>query len=166
VHISNVLVAWALGAHDLLAEAAADIDLDLRSVAALTLVDSHDGATVDWLAPRVGLSQSATVRLVDRLESASWVDRRRVGREVALTSTAAGRRVLGRWQAHTDAVAESLTSELGPDELAELIRLLASTLARRARPRTLADRACRTCDWKACGNDCPVDRSVATALGD
>lgn len=41
--------------------------LGLRDVAALTLVASHEGCSVDWLRSRIGLTQSGTVRLVDRL---------------------------------------------------------------------------------------------------
>jgi hypothetical protein len=37
---------------------------------------------------------------------------------------------------------------------------MALTLSTPDRPRADADQACRTCDWPACGDDCPVDRSV------
>jgi DNA-binding MarR family transcriptional regulator len=163
--MSNVLVAWALTAHDQLTAAAAEINMDLRSVAALTLVEAHEAPTVDWLAPRVGLSQSATVRLVDRLEAAGWLRRRRIGREVALSATPGGRRLLRTWHARADSVAHTFTSDLNADQLTQLTAVLAATLEQTHRPREHADRTCRTCNWDACGSDCPVDRSVPDGPG-
>ncbi|GAA0907401.1 hypothetical protein [Virgisporangium aurantiacum] len=40
--------------------------LDQRELSALTLIGEHEGCSVEWLHGRVDLSQSGTVRLVDR----------------------------------------------------------------------------------------------------
>jgi DNA-binding MarR family transcriptional regulator len=161
MHTPNVFVAWALSSHDLLTEAASELGLDVRSVSGLTLLDANDGRTVDWLAPRVGLSQSATVRLVDRLEDAGWVTRRRAGRLVELSSTSAGRALLRRWRRSADSATTAATAGLSLTQLARLGQLLHAALERTPRERMQADSTCRGCDWASCGGDCPVDRSVA-----
>jgi DNA-binding MarR family transcriptional regulator len=69
-----------------------------REVAALVLLNSHPGAGVDWLYPRLGLAQSGTVQLVDRLAVADLIERGAAPsrRGVPLTLTASGRRLLGQ----------------------------------------------------------------------
>jgi hypothetical protein len=49
---------------------------------------------------------------------------------------------------------------LTPEEVQVLTRLLARAIEGTDRARAEADAACGTCDWPACGDDCPVDRSV------
>jgi MarR family transcriptional repressor of emrRAB len=163
MHTTNVLAAWALEAHDALAAAAAELGLDQRQLAALTLVAEYDGCSIDWLRRRVGLSHPGTVRLVDRLEAAGLVRRTRDGREVALSATAQARRLRDRWHAAREAVVADLLAGLDPEQRASLAATLAAAIERRPRTRPQADALCRTCDWPACGDDCPVDRSVGAA---
>jgi DNA-binding MarR family transcriptional regulator len=100
MHYENVVSAWVLHAHDALVAAAEEEELDPRELAALTLISSHAGSSIEWLRPRVGLTQSGTVRLVDRLESEGLVRRGGgTGRAVALTLTRAGAARLVRWNA-------------------------------------------------------------------
>ncbi|HEX3749360.1 MAG TPA: MarR family winged helix-turn-helix transcriptional regulator [Streptosporangiaceae bacterium] len=155
------MTAWALALHDRLTEAAGDLGLGVRDIAALTLVASHPGVPVDWLRTRVGLSQPGTVRLVDRLSAAGLIERAgREGRSVHLAVTPAGQELLDRWTAQRDQAVRGLTEGLAPGRQAELAELLAVALSTPGRPRAEADQACRTCDWPACGDDCPVSRSV------
>ena len=162
MHITNVLAAWALDAHDALAAAAGDLGLDQRQLAALTLVGEYEGCSIDWLRRRVGLSHPGAVRLVDRLERDRFVRRSRAGgREVGLSLTPQAQRVLERWHAAREAAIEGLLAGLDPGQRAALAETLAVAIARRHRSRPQADALCRTCDWPACGDDCPVDRSVA-----
>ena len=67
MHTGNVVAAWILAGHDRLRAAVAEVGLEPRDLAALTLVAEHDGCSADWLRGRVELTQSGTVRLVDRL---------------------------------------------------------------------------------------------------
>src|SRR4051795_11139793 len=67
MHISNVVAAYVLTVHDQLRGGMRQAELEPRELAALTLVAEHDGCSQDWLRPRVELTQSGTVRLVDRL---------------------------------------------------------------------------------------------------
>jgi DNA-binding MarR family transcriptional regulator len=161
MHMENVLTAWTVSLHDQLSAVAEGLGLGVRDIAALTLVASHPDVPVDWLRTRVGLSQPGTVRLVDRLSAAGLVRRAsREGRSVRLAVTPAGQDVLRRWNRQRGQAVERLTTGLTAGEQAELTRLLAQTLSTPDRPRAEADQTCRTCDWPACGDDCPVDRSV------
>src|SRR5919197_1970413 len=95
---TNVVSAWVLEAHDELERAAErEAGLDPRELAALTLIASHEGCSVEWLRGRVGLTQSGTVRLLDRLQSARLVRRSRAGRAVALAISGEGTARLTRW---------------------------------------------------------------------
>jgi DNA-binding MarR family transcriptional regulator len=159
---ANAVSAWVLEAHDALAEAAErEVGLDPRELAALTLIASHEGCSVEWLRGRVGLTQSGTVRLLDRLQSARLVRRSRAGRAVALAISGEGTARLTRWQAARARVVDRLLADLGDGDGDAIVASLAPALERRRRQRPEADIACRTCDWPACADRCPVDRSVA-----
>ena len=161
MHESNVLAAWAVAVHDRLAEGMRDVGLESRELAALTLVAEHAGCSLDWLRERVGLTQSGTVRLVDRLAARDLLRRDPPrGRAVPLRLTARGTRLLRRWAATRDAITAGLLDGLPERDRARLVAALARTLESRPRVRAQADATCRTCTWPACGTDCPVDRSV------
>ena len=161
MHGPNVVAAWALAASDRLAAAALGTGLDRRELAALTLVAEHDGCSVEWLRRRVALTQSGTVRLVDRLELKGLLSRGpATGRLVPLHVTPAGMERLEAWRICRDALVGELLAGLSDAERARVVRGMAAALQREHREREAADATCRTCTWSACGEDCPVDRSV------
>lgn len=159
---TNVWAAWTLRSHDALAgaaEAVAPSGMGQRDLAALTLIASHDGCSADWLWSRIGLTQSGTVRLIDRLEGLGYLVRARRGRALALGLTAAGRTLLGDWRRARDERGREVLGVLTPAEREQLNQLLGTALRRTARVRAVADATCRLCDWPACTR-CPVDESV------
>jgi DNA-binding MarR family transcriptional regulator len=161
MHVSNVLVAWVNTVHDQLGEGMREAGLEPRDLAALTLVAQHDGCSLDWLRERVDLTQSGTVRLVDRLSGRDLLARGAPsGRSVPLHVTAAGQEVLHRWAAIRDRITGRLLADLPDEQRALLVSAMAGALQGRPRVRAQADAACRVCTWPACGTDCPVDRSV------
>jgi DNA-binding MarR family transcriptional regulator len=159
MHLSNAWAAWTLTSFDALT-ARLPAGLGLRDVAALTLIATHDGCSVDWLRSRIGLTQSGTVRLVDRLEELQLVARTRAGRTARLTLRRKGRTALARWNAARDAAFEESVAGLSGEQRSALAALIAGALENAPRPRRAADSACRVCDWPACGDLCPVDHSV------
>jgi DNA-binding MarR family transcriptional regulator len=161
MHTGNVVAAWVMAAADRFRTAMQSTGLDQRELSALTLIAEHDGCSVEWLRGRVDLSQSGTVRLVDRLASRQLVRRGpSTGRGVPLHATSQGQAALERWwEARDGAVAELLTG-LPQSRQRVLVDSLASVLQAGTRRRIEADTTCRTCSWAACGDDCPVDRSV------
>ena len=161
MHTGNVVVAWVLAAHDQLSAAVRRTGLEPRDLAALTLIAEHDGCSVDWLRGPVELTQSGTVRLVDRLAGRGLVVRGAgPGRGVPLHVTPAGAAMLRQWRQARDALVGELLAGVPEDRRDDLVAGLAAALAGQPRPRQAADAACRTCTWAACGDDCPVDRSV------
>lgn len=163
MHTSNLISAWVLLAHDRLSAAGVSAELDRRQLEALTLVSVHPGCSIEWLRARIGLTQSGTVRLVDRLEEDGTLERRRLGgRAVALRLTDRGHGRLSRWRQERDSVVEELLGGLTAAQRNAMLEAIERALKAEPRARVEADRACRTCDWPACGADCPIDHSVAS----
>lgn len=164
MHDENVLSAWVLNAHDALAAAADAVELGPRELAALTLISAHDGCSVDWLRRRVDLTQSGTVRLVDRLEARGLLSRGEiVGRGVPLHVTRTGRKTLAAWQTARSRAVDDLLAGLPDSRRHALVAAMATALRGQRRQRLQADTTCRTCSWSECGDSCPVDRSVVAS---
>lgn len=160
---ANALSAWLVLASDLAeAEALEATGLAERGLATLVLVANHPGCSADWLYRRLGITQSGTVRLLDRLEGMGLVSRERAQgrREVSLRLTVAGETRLARGLRARASALEMLLAPLSESERAQLAALSAKALAAGTRRRRDADVACRLCDWKACRPDCPLDASV------
>jgi DNA-binding MarR family transcriptional regulator len=163
MHIGNVFAAWVREAQGSFERALGNVGVDDRELAALTLVATHDGCSVDWLKHRVGLTQPGTSRLVDRLVGRGLLRRGpSTGRGVPLHVTPAARRVLRAWDRSRDAVVDTLLSGLSTAERRMLTSVLVRSITGADRDRRAADTMCGTCNWAACGADCPVDRSVVS----
>jgi DNA-binding MarR family transcriptional regulator len=165
MHTGNVMVAWVNAVQDQLRAGIRRIGLEPRDLAALTLIAAYDGCSSDWLRARIELTQSGTVRLVDRLAARRLLVRgASTGRGVPLHLTTAGVEVLRRWADTRDGIITGLLGGLPDARRAVLVAGIADALQAHQRVRAQADAACRTCTWPACGEDCPVDRSVTAAL--
>jgi DNA-binding MarR family transcriptional regulator len=164
---TNNIMALAVSATDAVAAGYARLGLAEREVAALVLVGSHPAAQVDWLHGRLGLTQSGTVRLVDRLAAAGLIQRGRPGpgRRVPLSLTPAGRDQLARAMTARDDALFGTLEPLSAREREIFAALTAKALAGQPRDRSVADATCRLCDWPACAAACPVDSSVASPAG-
>ena len=92
----NLLGVLALSVSDRTSDAvgAAAGQSQTAAVALSALHHFLDDPSIDLLRRVLGLTPSGTVRLVDRLEEAGYVERRpgRDGREVSLRLTGAGRK--------------------------------------------------------------------------
>lgn len=164
MHNSNVVGAWLLDAADRIRTAVATAGVAERELAALVLLRSHPGSGIDWLYPRLGLTQSGTVRLVDRMAALGLVVRSGVGGRggVRVVLTDLGDDVLDRGLAARSRVLAQLTSAFTKAERAQLVALADKALTAQSRERLDADIACRFCDWSGCGDACPVDDSVVS----
>jgi DNA-binding MarR family transcriptional regulator len=159
---ANVLGALAVTLSDGL-RATADSDS-----AALITLSERGPLTIEFLRRIVGLSHSATVRLVDRLAEQDLVERRqgpdRRSRSVALTARGR-RRAAGVQRRRAEMLAAALAA-LDSRERREFARLAGQVLAGLTTSRSQARFTCRLCDHGACrdAGGCPVDQA-ATALG-
>ncbi|WP_407050942.1 MarR family winged helix-turn-helix transcriptional regulator [Methyloraptor flagellatus] len=131
----------------------------LSSSAALNVIGFYDGCSNNTLAQALGLSHTATVRLVDKLEAAGLVtsetgtDRR----SVALKLTTSGR------ERARDIVAErcrqicDVLDMLPEADLQHLERITETLLRGMVDAAGDADHICRLCDETVCVPDrCPV----------
>lgn len=119
------------------------------------------GGSIEELSRALGLSHSATVRLVDKLEAQKLV-RRESGedqRSVALVATDRGLHRTKRVLAARGSVLEGLLAPLSEAERVELTRLHEKLLAGLVVDGMAPTRICRLCDADGCGHEsgrCPV----------
>jgi DNA-binding MarR family transcriptional regulator len=158
--LSNKLAALALAVAD--ATLARTEDLAPTAVAALVTIRDRDPLSIGEIAHIVGLTHSAAVRLVDRLEK-DWLVRRqrRVGREVMVEITARGRRRAQQLQENRFAAVAGFLAELDPADQAELDRLVSKIIRNLARDDLQVDQFCRMCRRGAC--DCGLHEAPETA---
>jgi MarR family transcriptional regulator, negative regulator of the multidrug operon emrRAB len=136
--------------------------------ALVSLAGYLDGSPIDSVRGPLGLTHSATVRVVDRLVAAGLA-RRREGadrRSVAVELTPAGHRAAAEaLRARAQALEEALAA-LDADERAQLAHLHGKVLATLTDGRAAAGNICRLCDPHACGHEegrCPVTQAADVA---
>ena len=140
----------------------AEVSAGGGSPAALVALASFlGGGTNEELRSVLGLSHSATVRLVEKLEDRALIERGpgADARSVSIKPTAAGvdlaERVLER---RADVLRRAL-HPLSAGERKTLKELLAKVLAAQVGEQNPPRRICRLCDIEACGHhrgECPV----------
>jgi DNA-binding MarR family transcriptional regulator len=131
--------------------------------AALATIAQLPPPSVGTLGERVGLSQSAGVRLVDRLAADGLLTRGagHDGRTLAVAATPAGTaRAAQVLAARRQVLAEALAA-LTTAKQAQLAQLLAQLLDRLTGSPAEAGRICRLCEVATCPQDrCPVTRAA------
>ncbi len=131
---------------------------------ALLSIGTRPGESIDQLSHVLGLTHSATVRIVDRLAQRGWVRRDRGGndgRTASLTLTSTGRAVFRRLLKARNTAVNQVTGVLGDRENETLRKLLAKMLASLPGDRAEARHICRTCEHGVCvGARCPVGSAV------
>jgi DNA-binding MarR family transcriptional regulator len=160
----NLLGALSLSVANRTADAVGDAAGGQSETAAIALSALHqflDDPPVDLLRRVLGLTPSGTVRLVDRLQDAGYVERRpgNDGRSVSLRLTASGRRAAKRVADARAEVLQSALSVLDPDEREAFDEMASRVLVGLIRGPGAVRWMCRLCDMKACGREagrCPV----------
>jgi DNA-binding MarR family transcriptional regulator len=120
---------------------------------------------LEEFADAFGITASAVVRLVDRLEGAGLAKRRPGpdGRRVSVRLTARGERSAKAILARREQELEGVLTALTPGEQDELTRLHEKLLGQLPDDVAGARRVCRFCDVHACGHydgRCPVTRGI------
>jgi MarR family transcriptional repressor of emrRAB len=168
LRLANLLGVTALVAADRLRAAVeADLGSGGSGPAALVHLQAYPGESVEALRRVLGISQPATVRIVDRLAADGLLERRRGPdrRTLALHLTAAGERAAAGVLAGRARTLDELLDVLTDDERAALTPLLERIVASLAGDRPQARRVCRLCDRGACPADpgCPLEHTVRPA---
>jgi MarR family transcriptional regulator, negative regulator of the multidrug operon emrRAB len=120
---------------------------------------------LEEIAGAFGITQSAVVRLIDRLESEGLVARRPGAdrRRISVRLTAKGERRAKSVLARREQQLEDVLSALTPAERKQLARLHEKLLGQLPDGVPAARRVCRYCDVYACGHydgRCPVTRGI------
>lgn len=158
--LANRLAALATALDD--AIHAETEDLSPSAVAALQTIRQDGPLAIQDVAKTIGLTHSATVRLIDRLEK-DWLVRRlgRKGREVRVEVTARGRRRAAQFQDRRLNVAADLLTSLDEAERAALSPMLDKLLAATVADPETATRTCRSCEREGCRKaGCPVEQAA------
>jgi DNA-binding MarR family transcriptional regulator len=162
--VPNLLAALSMLIDDTLRRSeTSHTSLGSNDAAALVSIGHRPNLSIETLSTTLGLTHSGTVRLVDRLETAGKVVRRRTnGRDVQLRLTPSGHRTVKSIEkTRIDAVAR-LVPDLSETETRCLDAVLARILAAQAHADADLYRICRMCDFDACRAEhpCPVDAAV------
>jgi DNA-binding MarR family transcriptional regulator len=108
------------------------LGMRLRQFVALSFLSEHDGVSQHALAETLCLDANNVVLLLNELEAAGHVERRRDPddrRRHLVHVTAAGRRAIERAERGQESVEHEVLAALTPDERATLRDLLARALA-------------------------------------
>lgn len=136
--------------------------------AALVTLSERSGLTVEFLSGVIGLSHSATVRLIDRLSGHGLLERGPGpdARSISVRLTPRGRRRAARLRLRREEVLTNALTSLNERERRQISRLVDKLLAGMTGSRSQARFTCRVCDHGVCQAEigCPVDRA-ATGLG-
>ncbi|MFC6887148.1 MarR family winged helix-turn-helix transcriptional regulator [Actinomadura yumaensis] len=160
---ANLLGAAALAVSDVALVGADGVPGVSRSgMAALVVLSDVPGLGVTELGRRVGLTQSAAARMVDSLEEAGLVRRRRgAGRGVPVAVTERGGEAARAVLSARGAPLAELVGVLDEEERASLDVLLGKLLAALYERVGNAELMCRMCDRACCvrGAVCPVGQA-------
>jgi DNA-binding MarR family transcriptional regulator len=162
-HDANLLGALALAVSDRTSAAMADA-VGLSETAATALSALHhflDLPTIDRLGRTLGLTSSGTVRLVDKLAQAGYVQRKQGddGRSTQIMLTAAGADAAQRVAAARAQVLNTLVRKLSDQQRAALDDLAGTLLVGMMFAPGPLEWNCRQCDTVTCqdtASGCPV----------
>jgi DNA-binding MarR family transcriptional regulator len=132
------------------------------AIAALNVMSFWDGITNAELASALRLSHTATVRLVDKLESQGMVEARegKDRRATYLHLTAVGKKAATPMLAARCSAVEPYLSVLSASEEAQLTRLLEKLIRPLATDDLTVSHFCRLCNFDVCPDElCPMHAS-------
>lgn len=160
-HTANILGALSLLIQDRVERAwQAELDLSPMAAAALVQIDNEPGSSIELIASHIGLTHSATVRVIDKLAERGLVEKdraRKDARAQSLKLSKAGKRVVQQLHAARNEVTDQLLAGLDPARRAVLEDAIRAILHRCVEPGREADVTCRVCDDRRCTPDiCPI----------
>jgi MarR family transcriptional repressor of emrRAB len=160
-HTANILGALAVLIQDRVERTwQAELDLSPMAAAALVQIEYEPGSSIELVAGRIGLTHSATVRVIDKLVERGCVDKDRAredARAQSLKLSKSGKRLAQQLHGARNQVTDDLLSGLGPTQRRGLEEAVRAILHRCVEPGREADVTCRVCDDRRCAPDiCPI----------
>jgi MarR family transcriptional repressor of emrRAB len=157
----NLLGAFAIGVADWVQrETEAVAGRSGGRAAALATLAQWPGDTIEGLRHSLGLSHSATVRVIDGLVADGLAEREHLGGGPAVRPrlTRAGRAQAQRVLAARRQVLRWLLRDLSGEELTQLTATVERLLETLTSDFNAGELVCRLCDLEACPqDDCPVE---------
>jgi MarR family transcriptional regulator, negative regulator of the multidrug operon emrRAB len=164
LRLENMTGALSLAVTDRVNAAAIDqLGMGGEAPAAIVQIGSNPGLTITALGATLGLTHSATVRVVSKLERSKYARKARGddAREVCVTLTPSGEKLLGRILTARETVIAKILKPLDEAQRKTFAELLTLILDRAPRDEADAQRICRMCDTQACGSEtCPVEAAT------
>ena len=160
-HTANILGALAVLIQDRVEGAwQSSLDLSPMAAAALVQIENEPGCSIELVAGRIGLTHSATVRVIDKLAERGLVEKdraRKDARAQSLTLSKAGKRLAQQLHEARNRVTDDLLAGLAPAQRAALEQAISAILHRCVEPGREADVTCRVCDDRRCSPEiCPI----------
>lgn len=160
-HAANILGALSVLIQDRVESAwQAELDLSPMTAAALIQIEGEPGCSIELVSGRIGLTHSATVRVIDKLVERGLVAKDRAAKDAraqSLKLSRSGKRVAQHLHAARNKVTDELLAGLDRAQLAAFERAIAAILHRTVEPGREADVTCRVCDDRRCTPDiCPI----------
>lgn len=163
--VNNIVAAFALDLAESVTAAVSDVAGQRGGLAAaIVYLSQEPGVGIERLRSVLGLSQPATVRLINQLETDGLVTRAQHGadgRRVELRLSAAGDARASEIATARLAAAGRFLSGLDPADRQALVDVVGRIYARRAPVYSEAERVCRLCDLRACPErTCPINQAI------
>lgn len=160
-HTANILGALAVLIQDRVESAwQSSLDLSPMAAAALVQIDNEPGSSIEAVAGRIGLTHSATVRVIDKLAERGLVEKdraRKDARAQSLTLSKPGKRLAQQLHEARNQVTDDLLAGLVPEQRTALEQAVRAILHRCVEPGREADVTCRVCDDRRCSPEiCPI----------
>ena len=161
---ANILGALALLIQDRVeAHWQQELDLSLMAAAALIQVDWEPGCSIEGVAQNIGLTHSATVRIVDKLVERDLLTKdraRKDARAQSLKLSKAGKRTVEQLHATRNTVTDELLGLLPPQQVEALGKAVGTILCRTVTSLEESNATCRVCDQTRCRPEiCPIQFS-------
>jgi DNA-binding MarR family transcriptional regulator len=160
-HTANILGALSLLIQDRVEKAwQSTLDLSPMAAAALVQIDNEPGASIELVASHIGLTHSATVRVIDKLAERGLVEKdraRKDARAQSLKLSKAGKRLVQQLHGARNQVTDDLLAGLDPAQRKAMEEAIRAILHRCVEPGREGDVTCRVCDDRRCSPDiCPI----------
>jgi MarR family transcriptional regulator, negative regulator of the multidrug operon emrRAB len=160
-----MLGALALALADRIAtRAEAASNLHHSAASALVAIANHPGEHIDAIRRTLRLTHSGAVRLIDGLETAGLVERRRSDRDaraICLWATSSGKRTASKIIAARAELLEPVLTNTSEADRKTIAALLETALAELTDSRDRARSICRFCAEGTCRPlGCPVEQAA------
>lgn len=159
---ANILGALAVALSGrITSETSALSGVSPSAVSALIQIHFYPGICVEQIRSQIWVSHSATVRVIDSLEDAGLIERRRVdgrdGRVMSLFMTDRGAGVVTEVLNRRNSITRAMVTSFPPHEQPLVERVVCGLISSLVQPGPEQEYVCRFCDLSACPQDqCPM----------